>query len=493
MSKLKSKYFFSILIILIVVGIIRLPYFFLPLDRDEGAYAYIGLMWLKGHGIPYLNFFDNKPPVTHLLFGLASLIKGNTFLSIRILSFFYTEIIILVFYLFMIIFANFGAAVFSTGLFGLYVSSIELEGSYFNTEIQAMLPLILFIFLIWKMKESKQLNYKAAFLTGILGSTSILMRQTTLYVVLLLILWHFLLKKSIKTLCIIFLGIVLPFLLFGIYFYKNNALGDLYTFLIYYNRRYTEEGFRLADILRAGGSNSFLGYIGWFIRLPATLAGFVGITIFNLIISKKVERGIKTPLIFGALIVLSSWIGVKTAGSRGFAHYYLALIPGFCIMSAIFFKNMAKRKQELVIIASLLLLVGWLVAREYKYWLSAPYDIQKKQFGGEAYWFEDAPKVAEWIKGNTLEDDTFLIWANEPEIYFYTGKKTDTKYINFYGFYYLPEEEKIWLQKQISSPPKWVVTYTDDPTYKDFEAFTKKQPCYREKVQIGKFLIHECV
>ena len=40
----------------------------LPLDRDEGEYATLAMAWLQGHGIPYRDFLEQKPPLAVLLY-----------------------------------------------------------------------------------------------------------------------------------------------------------------------------------------------------------------------------------------------------------------------------------------------------------------------------------------------------------------------------------------------------------------------------------------
>src|SRR3989304_6048980 len=44
----------------------------LPLDRDEGAYAYIGSKLIHGT-VPYRDAFDHKPPGVYFFYALATL------------------------------------------------------------------------------------------------------------------------------------------------------------------------------------------------------------------------------------------------------------------------------------------------------------------------------------------------------------------------------------------------------------------------------------
>src|SRR5690348_4867189 len=57
----------AVLLAMTVAVLMRLPALRLPLERDEGAYAYIANLWLHG-GLPYRDVFDHKPPLLYLLY-----------------------------------------------------------------------------------------------------------------------------------------------------------------------------------------------------------------------------------------------------------------------------------------------------------------------------------------------------------------------------------------------------------------------------------------
>src|SRR5258706_15425459 len=71
----------AIAIALLAVAL-RAPHFDLPLERDEGEYAYIA--WRMGAGeTPYLNWFDQKPPGAFLAYRLALAAPGEPVAAIR--------------------------------------------------------------------------------------------------------------------------------------------------------------------------------------------------------------------------------------------------------------------------------------------------------------------------------------------------------------------------------------------------------------------------
>src|SRR6266480_1533125 len=56
--------------LILIVAAIRAPLLPIPLERDEGEYAYIA--WRLGHNeLPYRNWVDQKPPAVFYVYRLA--------------------------------------------------------------------------------------------------------------------------------------------------------------------------------------------------------------------------------------------------------------------------------------------------------------------------------------------------------------------------------------------------------------------------------------
>ena len=64
---------------------LRLPHLGLPLDRDEGEYAYAAWRLLEG-GLPYRDAFDLKSPGIYGLYALALALFGHGVEAIRLLA-----------------------------------------------------------------------------------------------------------------------------------------------------------------------------------------------------------------------------------------------------------------------------------------------------------------------------------------------------------------------------------------------------------------------
>ncbi|MCL5071159.1 MAG: hypothetical protein M1308_09720 [Actinobacteria bacterium] len=120
--------------------------------------------------------------------------------------------------------------------------------------------------------------------------------------------------------------------------------------------------------------------------------------------------------------------------------------------------------------------------------------VLKEEFGIYGYWFNDAPKVSEWITNNINKNDSLLIWANEPEIYFYSQRKSLTEHINFYSFFYRPPIVKEnWMKEVKNSPPDWIITYwypvNDPPSYKELVQLFPDMKGYNKVAEVGSYII----
>ena len=74
-----------LLLILAVVTAIRVRLWNMPLERDEGEYAYAGWLLLHG-GIPYEQAFIQKPPMVFYSYLLADRLLPQVSWSPRLLA-----------------------------------------------------------------------------------------------------------------------------------------------------------------------------------------------------------------------------------------------------------------------------------------------------------------------------------------------------------------------------------------------------------------------
>ena len=120
-------------------------------------------------------------------------------------------------------------------------------------------------------------------------------------------------------------------------------------------------------------------------------------------------------------------------------HYFVLLLPSAALLFALaatalgrmLGANQPSRPQSaiaLVIVAVALLATLW-PNRAYYFELN-PAEISRLTFGGNP--FPEAPVIAQRIAARTTPDDTVLVLGSEPELLFYAGRRSATRYIYMY-------------------------------------------------------------
>ncbi len=489
---LKNKFFLGLSLFVLVY---RLPFLNVPLTRDEGGYAYLGWLWTTGKAIPYLQFFDHKFPPVYLIYSVSSLLGGNNFISIRVMSLVYFFLIFIVFYFFCLKLARRLPAFLATFLMIIYLSSIRLEGGTFNTEMLFMLPLLISTFLIWKLKERSKINFTFVAILGLISSLASLLKPVAVLPIAGIFLWllSFQRKINIVLLPIFFIaGFLLPVILIFLYFNNYHAIPSLIENLVNYNQKYNADGLWIltAPVSKGGG---ILNIINWLKTVPKVIEPFLILSLVTLYLYRKS----RSYLWWVSLIyIVSSWIGAKMGGTRDFPHYYLPMVLGLSFSSLLLFERLINLKKRIVAILITLFLASLVVFSEIKFLTGGPLAILKGEFGTMGYWFNDAPKVSDWILKNTHKKDSLLVWANEPEIYFYSKRKSLTEHFIFYSFFYRPPSVKEeWLKGIKNFPPDWIITYwfpvNDPSTYKELTELFPDMIGYNVAADVGTYRIFQ--
>ncbi len=122
----------------LLVIAIRAPLMDLPLERDEGGYAYIAWRMTLGE-TPYLDWFDQKPPGIFAAYRVALSLSDDAVVAIRALAaVFSAASSIALFYLVRAL-LGVGAGLMSALLLAFLSADPMIQGSIANTEL-FMLP-----------------------------------------------------------------------------------------------------------------------------------------------------------------------------------------------------------------------------------------------------------------------------------------------------------------------------------------------------------------
>ncbi len=424
----KSELYF-IFILLILSIIYRMFFIYMPLDREEGTYAYIAERIEKGE-LPYKDIFVNKQPFIFYIYKTAFKFLGTSYEAIRIFTNFYILVMLLVFYSFIREFFNKWLSLLILFFFIMHLNNHNIHGLNSNTEIFIFLPVfVAYIFLCSTVDKYFHINL---FLTGFfIGIATFikLIAAFILFVALIYILKYFK-KNKIKYILWLFSGFITLVILLFLWCIKNNMLKEFIEYTFFYN---------FNNLLRFDLKNTFFILIknGW-IFIKTNLILFVGF-LYGLYLFFKNK---KIKIIFLSLLSSLLFFIYISFSPNYYPLYYLVLIPFLSILSAIFINEfylfLCKKTNNKKIAVSLAI-IAVVIYSLYFIKINNFLNFIKSNYKTKDIYYE-AKAIAEIINLNKKEKQNILVFANEPEIYFYTHTQSPFKYIyNYPASYKLNE------------------------------------------------------
>jgi len=442
-------YRISILALLIIVTVlIRLPDLAMPLERDEGEYAYAAQLITSG-GVPYRDSFCQKPPVVFFWYLAGFGLFGETKEGIHLVMALASALTAFGLYCLCARLASSpslalsaGPAGRGAGWFGALVFMLAAAGTgYFgsaaNTEIFMLAPLVFgVLFLLKGAEDEKPLHW---FLAGLFFAAAFLTKQVALFSFLgpgLFAAWLLWRKKSpvwshVKPLLFGGAGaavFVLPVL---VWFGGAGALGEFTEAAFAHNLDYVGSPFgawKWKQVFRVLADR--------FLLSDGVLWACLVVS-FLFFLTKKESR--RHGALWFCLLWFTGSLFGTALGPYTFGHYFLQLLPPLAAAAALLFgmipalfvrlPGWGQAVSYLMVVAVLLPMAAARVDS-----LSMP--IEKRSF--ELYKvygpppFAAAAEVGEFVRATTDPGDRILVVGSEPEILFYARRRSATRYTIFY-------------------------------------------------------------
>src|SRR5262245_25796819 len=149
---------------------VRAPLLPIPLERDEGEYAYIA--WRLGYNeLPYRDWFDQKPPAVFYVYRLALMLPFEPIRAIHFVAMLFSATSACALFFLGLRFMSRFWAWLAGGLFALLAADPLVQGTAANTELFMLCPLILsqiaFVAAVNRQKKAVLFMLLAGVLTGV--------------------------------------------------------------------------------------------------------------------------------------------------------------------------------------------------------------------------------------------------------------------------------------------------------------------------------------
>lgn len=411
----------------LLVLLIRAPLVDLPLERDEGEYAYIA--WRLEHGeLPYRDWFDQKPPGIFLAYRLALAAPGDPVEAIRGLAALVCAGSAVALYFLARRLLPAPAAALASLLLAWTSADPGLQGPIANTEL-FMLPWLILANLAF-LEAVRSVGSRAlpALLAGAFVGVAASFKQVAAVDAALFVLLFPLLATGPRRLVRLArfvgwatLGGVAVWLPILAWFLLRGGLEALLDAVLLHNLAYVA-GPTTAERLQ---NLAFAANALWSAAWGACLLAGVGFA------SLLQERERWRALYLGAWLVASA-VGVSASGQY-FVHYFQQLLPALAIGAAAGALALYRATHLQWIPAGLRAAALAAVALAQPMLdVSALWRLSAAEAIARMYPsnpFEVMPAIADEIAALTDPEDTVFVYGAEAELFFYAQRRSASRYI----------------------------------------------------------------
>jgi hypothetical protein len=475
-----SKYWpwIAVAIVIAFVAAVRIRLLQIPLERDEGEFAYMGQLMLQGIP-PYLLAYNMKFPGIYAAYALMMAIFGQTIAAIHLGLMIVNAIaIILLFLLTRRLFDDVAGVVAAASYALLSLSPSVLGTSAHAT--QFIVPLVLggTLLLIHGLDSNK---YSTQFVSGLLYGLAFVMKQHAVLFIffgLIYLVWSittkhpFDLKKLVKGISSFILASAIPFVLSCAVLYAVGVFSRFWFWTFTYAGQYVSE------VPLSIGIRNFV------ISAPRAISPWVwataGLGLTAIVWNDKARANGIFLIGFSLFSFLSVCPGFFFRN-----HYFVTLLPAVALLAGVAASAMRQflsdKKMPLVVQILPLLIVAGAVVGPMSiftrfFFTAAPAEACRMMYGENP--FPESIEIGEYIKNHSTEDDKIAVIGSEPQIYFYADRKSATGYIYVYGLME-PQDFASRMQREmihevekarpkfvvfVNVPYSWLVRWNSDMT-----------------------------
>jgi Dolichyl-phosphate-mannose-protein mannosyltransferase len=415
-----------------VVIAIRIRLLGIPLERDEGEYAYAGQLILQGIP-PYQLAYNMKFPGTYSAYAVIMSVFGQTVTGIHLgLLLVNVATVVLIFFLGRRLFSLTGGLTAASTYAVLSLSQSVLGLAAHATQF-VMLPVVGGTLLLL-LNESDRRAFRRLFASGVLFGIGLLMKQPALFFILFGAVFvlcngihhHSTLKTITLRISIFGAGAIVPFGLTCLLLWRAGVFQKFWFWTINYAAQYgTLVPLSAAPRIFAVMAGRVIGS-GW------TLWTLVGLGLVAGFWNKRARGG--AVFLFG---LLAASLLALSAGLYFREHYFIFILPAVSLFAGLAISTLSDLVARCSVVRFLPLLLFCVAlsqpilgARKF-YFDVSPSEASRISYGSNP--FPESVRIAEYVRDHSSPSDTIAVLGSEPQIYFYSKRHSATGYIYTYG------------------------------------------------------------
>jgi 4-amino-4-deoxy-L-arabinose transferase-like glycosyltransferase len=465
----------GVLLVVVMVATVRVRLADLPLERDEGEYAYAGQLMLEGIP-PYELAYNMKFPGVYGAYAAMMAVFGQTTKGIHLgMTVVNIGAIVLVFLLGRRL-INAWTGVLAAAAYGIMALSPSVLGLAGHATHFVVLAAAGGLLLLLRGIEKNSL---LAFLwSGLCLGTAVLMKQHgAMFAVAagLFLVWATLTRwpirplRSLTQLGLLVAGTFIPFCITCVTLYAAGVFDTFWFWTFKYASEYASvvsfsDGMKNLEMVfpyRMGAAT------GLWVMAGAGLATAVALAVV------RRQRKDADLAIFLVLLTACSFVATG-AGYYWRDHYFILMLPAVALAAGaaagLAIEATSKKSSMWPLAAAMILTFACVFGYAFMdqrdtFFTMKSTDVCRSMYGPNP--FPESYPIADYLKAHTGPDDRIAVLGSEPQLLFLSHRRSSTGYIYMYGLMepqpYAPEMQAK-MEKEIQDhPPKYIVMVSPHP------------------------------
>ena len=450
----------SLFVILLIITKLRFPFLEIPLERDEGAYAYMAQLLLEGVP-PYTQAYSLYFPGVFIIYALTFLILGQTIFAIHFCLLVATLITIVIIFLIGKKLFDPLTGIISGATFGLLGLNPYAQGLFSHGEPFTMLFICSGVYLLLLSIDSEN---KILFLwSGLFFGLGLLIKQNVFVFIglpIVYLCWSLLKKPRLKRkfyLDAIFyftFGYFIPLAVFFIFCLITGSLEQMFFWT-----------FIMPTEMTPALSISRAVYQFKILTLPIIKSSplFFGVAAIGLL-SPLWDKSSRLAVLFIAIFLVFSFFTMSLVFYFR-AHYFLCLFPATALLTGVGFYSMnnlikkisLRRINPIIPAVFVFIFFSYSIFDQRKFFFQTkPEEVSRIIYGNNP--FPESLVIANYIKEHSSPSDKIAILGSEPQILFYADRVSASKHIFMYylmgnHLHALSMQKEAMADIELSKPP----------------------------------------
>lgn len=415
-------------VIVAVAALLRLRLAGMPLERDEGEYAYFAQLVLRGEW-PYVAAHHMKLPGVYYVYAAILSLLGETDVAIRTgLVLVNAATIVLVAVLARRL-AGETAAIAAAAVYAMLSLSTAVVGFTANAEHFVLLPALAGLVLLASDAPASRGRLLAS---GALLGLGFVMKQPGLAFIGCGAAWIVAsgepARRRVASLACFALGAVAPYALLCLAMLAGGAFEPFWFWTVTYLREYgtmIDVATGLGELRVQIGPLFFASPLAWLLAAGGLAA-----------LATPVVPLLRTRV--RILVFVAASCAAVVPGLRFTDHYFLLLLPAVALLAGIGTHALARRTaawsarapRVVALVVPALVVALALVHDRATLLLRSPVESARALYGVNP--LAEAVEIGHELARRAAPDDRIAVIGSEPQIYFYARRRAATKYLYMY-------------------------------------------------------------